>query len=285
MSDLETQLIIWAQPPSEAQEQRCKNAEKMIRNAIQASDSLKRRNISIFTQGSYANNTNTARTSDVDVGVVCHDVNFAQYPDGMSREDFGLVAADYNFATFKDEVGAALTTYFKNGTVTRGNKAFDIKATSHHVEADVAPFFDHRRYASSGSYNEGVELRSDDGGKRVINWPDQHMKNGISKNNDTGRRYKRMVRVIKSINDQTAKPVPGFLLECLMWNVPNSQLGHATYEQTLRSCLSHLHANLQTTISDEWGEVSELKYLFRGNPWTKSEAIAAILSIWNQVEL
>ena len=285
MKSVETGSKRQTQNTSKAQEERCQNAEKMIRNAIKASDSLNRRNISIFTQGSYANNTNTARNSDVDVGVVCLDVNFTNYPEGMSDADFGLVTSEYKFETFKNEVGAALKTYFHDGTVTRGNKAFDIKATSYHVEADVAPFFEHRRYSASGSYLDGVELRTDNGGKRVINWPDQHKKNGVSKNNDTGRRFKRLVRIVKSINDETSNPVPGFLLECLMWNVPNMHFGHATYEQTLRSCLSYLHQNLKVQASDEWGEVSELKYLFRGNPWSKSDASAAVLKIWNQVEL
>ena len=284
MTVSEEQLRVWAKPPSEAQEKRCKNAEDMIRNAILASDTLKKRNITVFMQGSYANNTNTARVSDVDVGVVCHESIISTYPDGKSREDFGLAPATYTYSNFKDDIGDALTAYFRGGTVTRGNKAFDIKANSYHVEADVAPFLDHRRYAVSGSFIEGVALRPDKGGK-VVNWPEQHKKNGISKNNDTGRRFKRMVRIIKSINVLTESPVPGFLIECLVWNVPNTQFAHATYEQTLRACLMHLHSSLGAVAADEWGEVSELKYLFRGNPWTMGEAKAAIERIWSKAEL
>ena len=284
MTVTEEQLRGWAQPPSKAQEERCKNAEDMIRKAIQASDALKRRNITVFMQGSYANNTNTARTSDVDVGVLCHDSVFSTYPAGRSREEFGFVPATYTYATFKNEVGEALTSYFRGGIVTRGNKAFDIKANTYHVEADVAPFLEHHRYADSGSYIEGVELRPDKGG-RVINWPEQHKSNGVSKNNATGRRFKRMVRVVKSINDTTTNPVPGFLIECLMWNVPNSLFAHPTYEQTLRASLTHLYTSLGTTAADEWGEVSELKYLFRANPWSKEDAQAAISEIWNKAEL
>jgi hypothetical protein len=284
MTVSEEQLRTWGQPPSEAQEKRCNNAETMIRRAITASAALQNRNITIFGQGSYANNTNTARTSDVDVGVVCHDTFFYGMPEGKHRDDFEITPATYTFADFKNEVGQALVSYFHGGTVTRGNKAFDIKATSYHVEADVAPFFGYRRYAVSGTYSEGVELLSDKGAE-VINWPAQHKENGISKNNATSRRFKRMVRVVKSINDQTTDPVPGFLLECLMWNVPNHQLAHATYEQTLRASLQHLYQSLETQASDEWGEVSELKYLFRGNPWNKETAKTAISKIWDKAEL
>lgn len=284
MTVSEDQLRVWAQPPSKTQEDRCKNAEDMIRKAVQASEALKRRDITVFMQGSYANNTNTARKSDVDVGIVCHESVFSTYPEGKSRDDFGFTPASYTYATFKNEVGEALTSYFRGGTVTRGNKAFDIKANSYHVEADVAPFLEHHRYSVSGSHIEGVELRPDNGG-RVINWPEQHKSNGVSKNNTTGRRYKRMVRVVKSLNDLTPEPVPGFLIECLMWNVPNSHFAHATYEQTLRSSLAFIYQSLGTPVSDEWGEVSELKYLFRGNSWTKEDAKIAISHIWNKAAL
>ena len=94
-----------------------------------------------------------------------------------------------------------------------------------------------------------------------------------------------MVRVVKSINDLTSSPVPGFLIECLMWNVPNSQFSHATYEQTLRASLRHIYQSLGSQVSDEWGEVSELKYLFKGNPWTKEYAQSAISNIWDKAEL
>ncbi|NOE32170.1 nucleotidyltransferase [Ruegeria sp. HKCCD7318] len=284
MTVSEEQLLVWAQPPSKTQEERCKNAEDMIRKAIQASDALKSRDITVFLQGSYANNTNTARKSDVDVGVVCHESFFSSYPEGKSRDDFGLADATYTFADFKKDVGEALTSYFRDGTVTRGNKAFDIKATSYHVEADVAPFLEHRRYHTNGSYIEGVELRPDRGG-RVINWPEQHKANGVSKNKVTGRRFKRMVRIVKSLNDLTEKPAPGFLIECLMWNVPDSHFMHATYEQTLRSNLNYLYQYLALPAADEWGEVSELKYLFKANPWTKEDARTVLARIWDKAEL
>lgn len=114
----------------------------------------------------------------------------------------------------------------------RGNKAFDIKKNSYHVEADVAPFFEHRRYSANGNYNSGVELRPDNGGQ-VINWPQQHYDNGVWKNNETNRRYKSLVRILKAlcnemsdIGIESAQQIPGFLNECLIWNVPNEHFGY-----------------------------------------------------------
>lgn len=62
-----------------------------------------------------------------------------------------------------------------------------------------------------------------------------------------------MVRVVKSINDLLPKPVPGFLIECLIWNVPNYKFGNQTYEEDLRNCLVYLFEELAKPASDEWG--------------------------------
>jgi len=57
----------WRKPASETEEQRISNAISMIKDAISASDKLKDKDIEIFVQGSYANNTNVRANSDVDV--------------------------------------------------------------------------------------------------------------------------------------------------------------------------------------------------------------------------
>ena len=277
----------WAKPPGKTEEQRCSNAEGAIRNAINSSDKLKNRNIKIFSQGSYRSNTNVRKNSDVDIGILCFDTFFHDFPEGYDRSNFGIEPATYHFEQFRNEVGQALTGYFGSAAVSRGNKAFDVHETSYHVEADVAPFFEHRRYHTNGTYLSGVELRTDDG-RRVINWPEQHYSNGVQKNVDTGRRYKAMVRVLKGISVDMEKnhlgTIPGFLIECLVWNTPNNQMGNSTYSLDLRNILVYLYEQLGVAASDEWGEVSELKYLFNAQQkWTKQQARDFVNSVWNYV--
>ena len=287
MATCEDAFREWAKPPGKTEEQRCSNAESSIRNAIRSSDKLRSRDIKIFSQGSYRNNTNIRKNSDVDIGIVCFDTFFHHFPEGYDRASFGIEPATYHFSQFKAEVGEALEKYFGASAVSCGNKAFDVHETSYHVEADVAPFFEHRRYDMNGKYLSGVELQADDG-KRIINWPEQHYSNGVQKNNDTGRRYKAMVRVLKGIaNDMDQNKlsvVPGFLIECLVWNVPNRFMGNVTYSKDLRNILIYLYEQLGLDGSDEWGEVSELKYLF--NPqqkWTKQQARDFVSATWNYV--
>ena len=51
----------------------------------------------------------------------------------------------YSYADFKNDVEAALKSYFGAGSVTRGNKAFDVHANTYRVDADVVPCLEHRR--------------------------------------------------------------------------------------------------------------------------------------------
>lgn len=288
-SSFEEKLRDWAKPPSKTEQQKCENAESSIRNAISASDRLKNRSIKIFAQGSYRNNTNVRQDSDVDIGVLCQDVFFYDLPAGKSPDDFGIVAASYAFQEFKNDVENALRAYFGRNAVKRGNKAFDVHETTYHVEADVAPFFEHRRYLENGKYviPAGVELRPDRGG-RVKNWPEQHYSNGVDKNTRTGRRFKAMVRALKAlgyeIEEAGGNTIPSFLIECLVWNVPDTLFGNENHTDDLRGILENLYNRLGTSDSDEWVEVSELKYLFASSqPWTKDQARQFVVDVWNHV--
>jgi hypothetical protein len=159
--DWEAQFREWAKPPGKTEQDRCDNAASAIRNAIKASDKLRARNVSIFAQGSYRNNTNVRKDSDVDVGILCTDTFFHDpLPEGWTQERLGFSDATYHYDQYKNEVEEALVNYFGRSAVKRGNKAFDVHETSYHVEADVTAFFEHRRYKGDGTYLVGVELRT-----------------------------------------------------------------------------------------------------------------------------
>ena len=291
--DWEAAFRSWAKPPAKTEQDRCDNAVSAIRNAIKASDKLGARGISVFAQGSYRNNTNVRKDSDVDIGILCTDTFFLDLPEGTTRETFGILPATYAYEQYKNDIEEALVDYFGRSAVKRGNKAFDIHETSYHVEADVAAFFEHRRYAVDGTYLEGVELRPDKGGRRVINWPEQHYENGVGKNKQTGRRFKSVVRILKAVSNEMAEAgfaggdIPGFLIECLVWNVPNDRFGHYSYADDVTAALVFEYNH--TTTGDscrEWGEVSELKYLFRpSQTWTREHANAFAMAAWNYAEL
>lgn len=293
--DWESVFSTWAQGPSATEQERAENAERQIREAIRASDKLKNRDIKVFTQGSYRNRVNVRMDSDVDIGVLCFDAYFSEYPDDNVKEILkkSEQGATYTYATFKNELEEALVARFGQSHVTRGKKSFDIKENTYRVEADVAAFFEHRRYTSVTQYLSGVEMIPGDfSPPRIRNWPEQHYENGVNKNTETNRQYKKIVRVMKSLSNEmackgvlSAKKAPGFLVECLVWNTPKDCFGYSTYKSQIRAVLAHLFNN---TISDkecnEWGEVSELKYLFRDSqPWTRQDAHDFISDAWDYI--
>lgn len=293
--DWEAVFTAWSKGPSETEKQRAENAERQIREAISASEKLQRRDIRVFTQGSYRNRVNVRKDSDVDIGVLCFDTYFPEYPDDNVKAQLkeSTEPATYTYATFKNELEEALVARFGRAAVTRGSKAFDINANSYRVEADVAAFFEHRRYTSAHHYYSGVEMVPDDFNPLMIrNWPEQHYENGVSKNDASIRRFKRIVRVLKSLSNEmaenkieSAKRAPSFLVECLVWNTPNDHLVRDTYRSAVRATLAHLfNQTMSDELCSEWGEVSELKYLFRGSQiWTRASVHQFISDAWDYV--
>lgn len=84
---------------------------------------------------------------------------------------------------------------------------------------------------------------------------------------------------------KSAKDAPSFLIECLVFNASNPCFNYSTYKQMVRAVLAETFNN---TINDEkcseWGEVSELKYLFRGSqPWTRQGAHQFLSDAWDYI--
>jgi len=298
--DWEETFTSWAKPPSESEAERCANAEKVICDALNNDEVLAKLDILVFTQGSYKNNTYIKLDSDVDICIMLRDTFYTDYPEGHTDETYGNSSSDFTYKQFKNLVGTALVNHFGADEVERGNKAFDIHANSYRVDADVVPVFEHRRYTgqkdSTGNYiyHSGIEFRPDNGG-RIINWPDQTYKNGVDKNSESGRRYKAIVRILKQLRGKMdeegfkeAKGIESFLIASLAWNVPNQFFGHEKYYADIRDVLAYLFDNtLKFEDCKEWGEVNELKYLFRDNvqPWTLAETHAFISAAWDYIGL
>lgn len=293
--DWECVFKTWSQGPGKTEQERAENAEQQITQAIQASDKLKNRNIKVFTQGSYRNRVNVRQDSDVDVGVLCFDTYFPEYPDDNVKNELAksCAPATYEYTTFKSELEEALVARFGRAAVKRGSKSFDIKENTYRVESDVAAFFEHRRYVNTTNYDSGVEMIPDDyKPPSVKNWPEQHYKNGVSKNDATSKKYKRVVRILKKLSNemasngvQSAKDTPSFLIECLVFNASNICFQYPSFKPMVRDVLAELFNNtLSYDKCSEWGEVSELKYLFTGSqPWTRESAHQFLSDAWDYI--
>ncbi len=297
MSVTEEQLRAWSTGPSQTEKDRCTNAENMVRKAIAADSQLQYLDITVFAQGSYRANTNVRQNSDVDICVRYNGTFFVHYPEGKSRSDFGNIPGTMNFAEYKNMVYKAMCDYFGADGVTRGNKALDVHANSYRVDADVVPTFEYRWYTgrfNSGQtphYYSGVAFDPDKGA-RIKNWPDQTIANGVQRNNETGRRYKRAIRILKRIRDKmsddgilSAESTSSFLIECLVWNSDPKVFEHDSYYEMTRVLIVDLwdHSNTDEACS-KWKEVNDLKWLFHSSqPWERDGAREFLKQAWNYI--
>ena len=274
----EKKLIEWTQPLGVREEKRCRNTVSLIRKAIDSDPVLSKKAIRVFEQGSHKNSTNVRLDSDVDVCVVFEGCFYFDLPRGKTARDYGLNnPSNDSFPKYKKNVASALRRVFGSNYVKKGEKSIKIRSNVTGVNADVVPAFEYRRYTNSG-YEEGIKFLTESGDS-VRNFPQQHSENGARKNRQTNRFYKKTVRLLKKINYELAEDgyIPSFLVECLVWNVPNKVLSqNSTYTYKLKHVLHHIHSNTKkgnSNLCDDWGEVSELLYLFRGDKgWTKDDA-------------
>ena len=176
----EDQLKLWVAPPSTTESDKLKNAERMVREAINEDDTLKKKLTETFGQGSYANNTNVRLNSDIDINVRYTGGYYYKLPKEVTEKDVGIAhlsSSGYSFLEFKNDVENALVAKFDRDSVIRHNKCITILANSYRVETDVVPTWNHRRYSKDGSYVLGAKLEMEDGGW-IVNYPLQHIDNG-----------------------------------------------------------------------------------------------------------
>lgn len=226
-----TILESYAQPISNTEKEQCEHAIDMVKDALVEFGykiSNARKNYSsdgyafyyelresdfsstiiVLVQGSYANNTNIKRYSDVDVSVISKPI----IPISLEK----------SFNNFKTKIYNAL--YRKFGSdVVRKNKSINVKGNTYRKSIDVVP-----AYSINTNLEEGIQFLTDKG-EKIINYPLKQIKNENSKNSQTKYMFKKYVRILKNIKEdmeesyiQSAKEVGSFQVESLLWNLDDS---------------------------------------------------------------
>jgi predicted nucleotidyltransferase len=274
MAISEQQIQNWARALSETENDKCVKTVASIRKILEDYFGSK---VKVFLQGSYANSTNVRQDSDVDI-IVCY--SNAYYSDISSLTDQekvihnqNWVAHGYEFSTFKNDVESLLHTNFGN-FVIRKEKCLTISENTYRVSADVVPCFTHKRFHAPQTLSaEGVHLFTDTGSNPVINFPDQHKTNGQTKNQSTNQKYKAVVRILKNCrnhlidnNHIDEKFMPSFLLESLVWNVPDNYFNTTSHKDAVNNVISKIYADMaDQTVANNYAEINDLVYLFRGS--------------------
>lgn len=270
--------------------------EERIRDAVRAAG-ISSADARIYVKGSYKNNTNVRLDSDVDICVEWQRtfaVNRTRTAEGATPAQLGYSVATVAFdpGAFRSSLEQALRQAFGAGSVdTSGTKVIAVAAGPGTLDADVVPCREMWRYDSVGANpHVGSRLYPRNGGI-IDNWPQQHYDNGVAKNLRTGKRFKAIIRGLKRLENEMAEtgiiatPIPGYLIECLVWNAPDSCFGHQRLLDDLRAVFRFLWTPLSTDDGcKEWGEINELKYLFRTfQKWTRVEAFNFVDKAWDTV--
>ncbi len=287
----ESQLAGWIGPSSATEQDKQDRTERMVRDAIAAHGTFKGSNLTIYAKGSYANNTNVKSDSDVDIVVECREVEYweehnpAQGGHPTSHAYTGVWTPDY----LRAEVGKALRAKFP-GAVESGSTAFRVHSSSSRVDADVVPCFTFKYYFADGSFREGTKVFKTSGGA-VKNYPKLQLANGKAKNVRTSSAYKKAVRILKRLENVmvlagVTEEVPSYLMECLVYNCPDSAFSQSSWTAVMQSCVATIFNETRgAEPSDQierWLEVNEAKYLFApGQKWTRSSAHSFADAAWD----
>ena len=134
--------------------------------------------------------------------------------------------------------------------------------------------------------------------RRLVNWPQDHYDNGVTKNKTTNRRFKRVTRILKSLREdmttngtQEAKaaagPMASFLLECLAYNSADSCFGKeegSYYEDVKAVIAAQWNATKDDNTASKLVEVNGRKLLFSADQgWTRAQVHEFLYRAWNHV--
>ncbi|MBS0445118.1 MAG: nucleotidyltransferase [Proteobacteria bacterium] len=271
------QLEIWSRQGAVAES---RDTYATIKRVLEHADApYHQREYVSFLQGSYGNDTNVIRDSDVDVAmrldsVFYHDAHLLPTTQHAAFQREFPGQATYSVHLFKREVTQWLSQHFEG--VRAGSKAIFVPGSGRRRDCDVlacARF--NYYYAFNGPYDqnlaEGICFFLDDG-TQVVNFPNQHAGNCTTKHQATNQWFKSMVRLYKNMRNQLVERrmlndgvAPSYFVEGLLWNVPNAYFGggnQASFVSTFnylfkadRSgflCANGIHKLFETNSHTSW---------------------------------
>jgi len=236
-----------------------------------------------FLQGSYKNATNLQRDSDVDLVVQLSarvQTQVVALRGNRLERDESHIIAYRKWRSFRDHTLNALRAAYGTDTVTSGRKSLTISRGPIPANADVVVTL---------HYEGGLAFFLPDEHRWVVSYPQLHYERGISKEESTNKRYKRVIRMFKATRNYLIKKnmieedtAPSYFIECLLYNVPD-ELFRPKLVQSYEGIVGYLStANLQR-FKCQNGK----RELFgsSGDLWNVNKArkfIRALVRLWNQ---
>jgi len=297
--DWESTFSDWTGRASDAEQRRYEWTRNAISDALRNYAPLANYSFDVYAKGSYPDFTNVVRDSDVDVATELTELYRNDYigaAEGLNLQAVGGTpyTGGYELPAFKDDVEAALILKFGPAAVDRGKKAIHIRESRQGLAADVVPCVTHKTWTSRFTCNRGIALLNDAAPwQDIVNYPKQHLERSTAKNDRTYRRYKRVVRILKRLENEMVKQgvieeVPSFLIASATWNVPDGYFtGSPTWTGRVQNVLAHIYNGTGDCVcSEEWLEANGIKYLFHPDQnWTHQQAREFAARAWDYVGL
>lgn len=287
---LEQQLVGWTGPSSDSEQEKQDRTERMVREAVSEHAPFADCQLQVYAKGSYPNNTNVRADSDVDIAVECTEAEYWGESTPGAHTPRKKYTGPWTPEKLRAELIAALRNKFGNDVDTSGSTALVVNSSSARVDADVVPCFSYRHYFANGGSRVGTKIFKCDG-SGIVNYPAQQLANGRAKNNRTGYAYKKIVRILKRVENLMVQAgdynaVPSYFLECLPYNCPDSIYSGSNWTQTLRAVLTYIWDALQGEEPDDsslrWVEVNGCFYLFHSSQeWTRADGRSFANTTWN----
>jgi hypothetical protein len=279
----------WIQPSSDDEVAQQERALRMVDQALAASPlaSVAKR---VYAKGSYANNTNVRRDSDIDIAVDCHEaIYYESFPSVSPPVVLPQYTGEWTYEKWRKSVVEAVFAQFGDAVDSSGSIALRVpEVAGSRPSIDVVPGFHFRKYSSADatSWYDGAKVYAKSGDS-IVNWPAQQLSNGREKNDRTHRRYKNFVRALKSaekglVDDGVIGAKPSYMMECLVYNVADSTLSTGGLDTAFRATLVELWAGLSdASIHDTWLEPNERKWALRGaQTWSVEDAREVVIGAW-----
>ncbi len=238
----ESQLQSWA---NQGAVTLSKQTHESIRHAMNTSDRPQGVNYDIYLQGSYKNDTNIRGDSDVDVVVELTSTFYSNLTDDEKRS-LGLTPATYNWSEFVRGVLDRLTAYYGATQITRGNKCINLAPTTGRLPADIIICSTYKWYSNLSVVADGITFWAHGNNQQIISYPKIHYDKCVTKNGETNGWFKPSVRMLKNARSHLVdqgvideKVAPSYLLECLIYGVPNHNFG-SDFQNTYCNILNWL---------------------------------------------
>lgn len=230
----------------------------------------------IFLQGSYKNDTNLRRDSDVDLVVQLVArvrPRVAALSGSQLEQDISHKVAFRRWQSFRNQVQEALRAAYGTKAVTSGRKSLKVAKGKIPAAADVVVTLHHEN--GLAFYLQGEH-------RWVVSYPQQHYERGVKKEQATNNRYKRTIRMFKAARNHLVKnnrisdgTAPSYFIECLLYNVPNG-LFKSTLSQSYNSIVEYLSATelqrfeCQNGVRELFGSSRDLWSVKKANQFVRA---------------